>query len=63
MKIDLNKLENITFDGVDSRQHPEYEDVFIDHAEINGVELTDKEYDEVNENYEFVYEKFIEQLY
>ena len=51
MKIDVNKLENIEVDGIDTRDYPDFVDAFISYAEMDGVELTDEQLDELNDNY------------
>ncbi len=42
-----------------SNQYPEFEDSYVIEAEFKdtGVELTDEELDEVNDNSDFVYEE------
>ena len=42
--IDPNELDDIQIDGIDSNDYPEFSDAFIVYAEIDGRELTDKEY-------------------
>ena len=62
MKVDLIKLECIEVDGIDSRDYPDFVDAFISYAEIDGKELSDEQYEYVNEQYDFVYECIINQL-
>lgn len=57
------ELENIEWDGINGRDAPDFCDAFITYAEDNGVPLTDKELDELNENSELVYELLIDHLY
>ena len=58
--MDTSKLENIEFDGVNKKGSPDYSDVFITSAEINGRKLTDKELDEVNDDSDFVHQAFFD---
>ena len=51
MKIDVNKLENIEVDGIDTRDYPDFVDAFISYAEMDGVELTDEQLNELNDDY------------
>lgn len=51
MKIDVNKLEKIEVDGIDIGDYPDFVDAFISYAEIDGVELTDEQLDELNDDY------------
>ena len=43
--------------------YPKFCDAYIDSAVIDGVEATEQQLDEINENYMFVYEKLQEWLY
>ena len=63
MEIDYNKIDNIEFDGVDHSDYPDYCDVFITSADYDGVEMTDEMLDTVKDNFDFVYEEFMKQLY
>jgi hypothetical protein len=61
-KLDIEKIENIVFDGVDNSDYPDFVDVFISYASINGRDLTDEELDSINKDGEFVHKKFMESL-
>ena len=61
--IDLTKISNIEFDGISHRDYPDYCDAYISSAEIDGVQLTEHEIEEVNENRDFLHEKLFEHLY
>jgi hypothetical protein len=64
MKIDVNKLENIEVEGIDTRDYPEFVDAFISYAEMDGVELTDEQLDELNDDYpDLVYDCVINHLF
>jgi len=64
MKIDVNKLENIEVDGIDTRDYPDFVDAFIYYAEMDGVELTDEQLDELNDNHpELIYDCVINHLF
>ena len=64
MKIDVNKLENIQVDGIDTRDYPDFVDAFISYAEMYGVELTDEQLDELNDNHpELIYDCVINHLF
>ena len=55
--MDLTKIDNIIIDGIDHADHPTYCDAFILSADLDGVEMTDKQLDDLNENYpDFVYD-------
>lgn len=61
--IDLSKVSNIKFDGIDHSDYPDYCDAHIVSCEINGVEATEEELEELNDNSEFVHESLFNHLY
>ena len=64
MKIDVNKLENIQVEGIDTRDYPDFVDAFISYAEMDGVELTDEQLDELNDDYpDLIYDCVINHLF
>jgi len=63
MQLDTRKLENVVMADVQMFDFPDFVDAYVEYAEINGVELTDAQYDEVNENYEFLQQSAYESLY
>ena len=64
MDIDLNKIDNFSFDGVNHNDYPDYADVYLESADYEDRELTDEEIDFINdEHWDFVYEQFINQLF
>jgi len=64
MKIEVNKLENIEVDGIDTRDYPDFVDAFISYAEMDVVELTDEQLDELNDDYpDLVYDAVINHLF
>jgi len=63
MQLDVRKLENVVMADAQMFDFPDFVDAYVQYAEINGVELTDAQYDEVNENYEFLQQSAYESLY
>ena len=63
MQLDTRKLENVVMADVQMFDFPDFVDAYLEYAEINGVELTDAQYDEVNENYEFLQQSAYQSLY
>ena len=63
MQLDTRKLENLVMADVQMFDFPDFVDAYVEYAEINGVELTDAQYDEVNENYEFLQQSAYQSLY
>ena len=63
MQLDTRKLENVVMADVQMYDFPDFVDAYVEYAEVNGVELTNAQYDEVNENYEFLQQSAYESLY
>ena len=60
--IDFNKIHNIEFDGVDHSDYPDYCDAYILSCEIDGIEATEEQLNEINNDRDFVYEKLFNYL-
>ena len=59
--IDLSRVDNIKFSGIDNTDYPDYSDAFIESATYRGREMTQREIDELMDNYrDFVYQKLME---
>ena len=61
--MDYSKIDNITFEGIQFNDYPEFTDAFIDSADYEGRKMTDTELDEINEDSEYVYEQLMKYLY
>ena len=56
MKLDLNKIDNMDF-SIDYSDYPKFTDSYIEAADYDGREMTDKELDWLHDNEpEFVYD-------
>ena len=53
--MDYSKIDMVEVDGIDYGDYPDFCDAFISYAEYDGVEMTDKQLDELNDDYDFVY--------
>ena len=51
MKLYINKIDNLEFDGVDTSDYPDFCDAFICNCDYDGREATDEELDYINENF------------
>ncbi|WP_299523562.1 hypothetical protein [uncultured Lutibacter sp.] len=64
MKIDLKKLTDLEFDGIDMNDYPDFVDAFLSNAYYIDRDLTDEELDYINDNeYEFVNENAYDSLF
>ena len=61
--MDYSKITNIEVDGIDHSDYPDFCDAYIYSAEYDGVEMTDEQLDELNEDSEFVHDCVYNQLY
>ena len=59
--LQLDKIEDIEFDGIDNEDYPDYSDAFIASATYLGREMTEDELDDLQESYpEWVYNQIME---
>ena len=64
MKLDLNQIDNIELDGIDTKDYPDFCDAYICYADYKGREMTAEELDCVNDEHgEFVHEKVFDHLF
>ena len=62
--MDLNKIDNIEFDGIDTKDYPDFSDATILSADYDGREMTEEELDELNCEFpEFVHEQVLNYLF
>jgi hypothetical protein len=62
MKMDYKKIDNIEIDGIDTKDYPDFCDAYISSADYNGVPMTDKQLDELNEDGDYVYGHIMDYL-
>ena len=64
MNLDLGKIEDIEFGGIDHNDCPDYCDAYIESATYKGRDLTEEELEwVVDEHFDWVYEKLMDWLY
>lgn len=64
MKLDLRKVDNMEFEGVDFADYPDFVDAFLVAADYDGKELTEEQIDYINdEHYDFVNERVYSSLF
>jgi hypothetical protein len=62
-ELDLKKVSNIEFDGIDPSDYPDFVDAHIISADYNGRPMTDDEIEELNQHSDFVYDALMDYLY
>ena len=56
-KIDFKLVTNVSVDGVDTRDYPDFSDAFIESADYDGKPMSDEMLDEINSDHlDFVHE-------
>jgi len=50
-----SKIDNIEVDGIDTKDYPKFTDAYIQSADYDGVEMTEKQLDDINNDSEFVH--------
>jgi hypothetical protein len=61
--MDLKKVSNLIFDGIDHNDYPDFCDAFISSAYYDDISMTETELDELNEESEFIHEKLFDYLF
>ena len=61
--MDYKKIDNIEVDGIDTKDYPDFCDAYISSADYDGVPMTDKQLDELNEDGDYVYGHIMDYLY
>jgi len=60
--MDYKKIDNIEVDGIDTKDYPDFCDAYISSADYDGVPMTDKQLDEINEDGDFQHECIMNDL-
>ena len=61
--MDLRKVDNLEFDGIDTKDYPDFVDAYISGADYEGKPMTDEQLETLNENGEFVYDELLNYLF
>ena len=64
MNLDLSKIEDIEFDGINHDDYPDYCDAFVTAATYKGRDLSEEELEWVGDEHgDWVYEKLMDYLH
>jgi len=64
MNIDIKKIDNMEFEGVDFKDYPDFVDAFLVAADYDGKEMTEEQIDYINdEHYDFVNEQVYDSIF
>jgi hypothetical protein len=61
--MDYKKIDNIELEDVCTWDYPDFTDAFIANAHYDGIPMTDKQLEEINEDGDFVYQCVENYLY
>ena len=61
--IDFSTVKVTEVDGIDWSDAPKFCDAYISEAEIDGVEATDEQLEEINENGQFLLDAVYDYIY
>ena len=61
-KMDYKKIDNIEIDGINTKDYPDFCDAYISSADYDGVPMTDKQLDDLNEDGDYVYGHIMDYL-
>jgi hypothetical protein len=64
MNIDLTKVTDLEFEGIDHGDYPDYCDAYVSAAYYNGGPMTDEQLDYLNEYHrDFVQEEIYDHIF
>jgi hypothetical protein len=63
MRIDYKLIEDVQVEGIDYADYPDFCDAFIASAIYDGRPMSDEMLDELNEDYDFVYESITNYIF
>jgi hypothetical protein len=62
--IDFKLVTNVSVDGIDTRDYPDFVDAFIESADYDGKPMSDEMLDEINSDHlDFVHECVYNKLF
>lgn len=61
-QIDFNKVDNMSWEGIDHKDYPDYTDAFISECDYDGKPATDEQLEIINDNSDYKYEMLWEHL-
>ena len=63
LKFDYSKISGVKVEGIDYNDYPDFCDAFISEADYDGEPMNDKQIEELNEDYDFVYDEIIKHIF
>jgi hypothetical protein len=63
INLNYDLLSDVEVGGIDYSDYPDFSDAYISYALYDGIELTDDELDELSNDYDYVYDEVLKQIY
>lgn len=63
MPLNLHKVTNLQFEGIDYKDYPDYCDAYVVNADYEGEPMTEEQLEELNEEHDFVHEKLLNHIF
>jgi hypothetical protein len=63
IELDLNKVQDVEVEGIDTKDYPDFCDAYIAYATYDGVPMTDEQLEALNDQRDFVYEHVMRRVY
>ena len=61
--IDVDKITNVKCSGIDMEDYPDFCDSYIESADYNGEPMTEEQLEIINQDYGYVYDAVMTQLF
>ena len=52
--LDYSKIDNVSVDGIDTKDYPDFCDAYIESADYDGEPMTEEQLEEINNDGEYV---------
>ena len=56
MKLNYKLIDNVSVDGIDHNDYPDFSDAFIESADYDGKPMTEEMLDVLNEDSDYVHD-------
>lgn len=56
-------IDNIVFNGIDYSDYPDFTDAYIESADMDGIEMSEEQIEELNDDRDFVYNALMDYLF
>lgn len=63
MSLEISRISNVEFEGIDYKDAPDFCDAYIVYAEYDGIEMTDEQYNELGNDSDLCYELLMKHIY